>query len=212
MIKDEKRDFDSEATSWDKEPGRVKLATDITGAIRNDVALTSDLDALDFGCGTGLVALQLQPFIHSITGVDGSQVMIDILKQKIEKKNLTNVKTRFFDMEKGDVLEGRYHLIVSSMTFHHIKEIKALLDQFYHVALPSGYLCIADLDPEEGLFHSDNSGVIHFGFDRDRLCRLLIEAGFENVRHRTATTVMKPIHDGKMVEFTVFLMTGRKGT
>ena len=51
------------------------------------------MDALDFGCGTGLVTLQLQPFLHSITGVDGSQGMIDILKQKIEKKNLTNVKT-----------------------------------------------------------------------------------------------------------------------
>ena len=211
MIKDEKCDFDSEAASWDKEPGRVKLATDITDAIRNDVALTSDMDALDFGCGTGLVTLQLQPFLHSITGVDGSQGMIDILKQKIEKKNLTKVKTRFFDMEKGDVLEGRYHLIVSSMTFHHIKEIKALLDQFYHVALPSGYLCIADLDPEEGLFHSDNNGVIHFGFDRDRMCQLFIEAGFDNVSHRTAATVMKPIHDGRMVEFTVFLVTGQKG-
>jgi ubiquinone/menaquinone biosynthesis C-methylase UbiE len=211
MIKDEKRDFDSEAASWDKEPGRIKLATEITGAIREDVALTSDMDALDFGCGTGLVTLQLQPFIHSITGVDGSRGMIDILEQKIAKKNLTNAKTRFFDMEKGDVLEGRYHLIVSSMTFHHIKEIKALLDQFYHVALPSGYLCIADLDSEEGLFHSDNRGVIHFGFDRDRMRQLFIEAGFDNVRHRTAATVMKPTHDGKMVEFTVFLMTGRKG-
>ena len=211
MIKDEKRDFDSEAATWDKEPGRVKLATDITGAIRKDIALTSDMDALDFGCGTGLVTLQLQPSVHSITGVDASQGMIDILKQKIEKKNLTNVKTQFFDMEKGDVLEGRYHLIVSSMTFHHIKEIKALLDQFYHVALSSGYLCIADLDPEAGLFHSDNRGIIHFGFDRDRMRQLFIEAGFDNVRHRTAATVMKPIHDGKMVEFTVFLMTGRKG-
>lgn len=210
-MKDKKRDFDREAASWDEDPGKVKLATDITGAIKKNVALTSDMEALDFGCGTGLVTLQLQPFIHSITGVDGSQGMIDILKQKIEKKKLTNVKIRFIDMEKGDVLEGRYHLIVSSMTFHHIKEIKALLNQFYHVALPSGYLCVADLDPEEGLFHNDNRGGSHFGFDRDRMCQLFIEAGFENVSHRTAATFMKPIHDGKMVEFTVFLVTGRKG-
>ncbi len=210
-MKDDKHDFDSEAGSWDKETGRVKGATDIVGAIRKDVVLTSDMDVLDFGCGTGLVTLQLQPFIRSIMGVDGSQGMIDILKQKIEKKNLTNVKTRFFDMEKDGVLEGYYHLIVSSMTFHHIKEVKVLLNQFYHVALPSGYLCIADLDPEKGLFHCDNKGVMHFGFDRDRMRQLFIEAGFDNVRHRTATTVMKPIHDGKMVEFTVFLVTGRKG-
>jgi hypothetical protein len=41
--------------------------------------------------------------------------------------------------------------------------------------------------------------------------QLFIEAGFDNVRRRTAAKVMKPIHDGKMVEFTVFLLTGRKG-
>lgn len=211
MIKDEKRDFDREAASWDKVPERIKLADDITLAIRKDVALTSDMDAMDFGCGTGLVSLQLQPFVHSITGVDESQGMLDILNQKTEKMNLTNVHTRFFDMEKGDVLEGRYHLIISSMTLHHIKDIKAILDQFHHVALPSGFLCIADLDSEGGLFHGDNKGVIHFGFDRDTMCRLLIEAGFDNVRHRTAATVMKPAHDGTMAEFTVFLATGRKG-
>jgi ubiquinone/menaquinone biosynthesis C-methylase UbiE len=211
MIKDEKHDFESEAASWDKEPGRVKLATDITGAIKKDVVLTSDMDVLDFGCGTGLVTLQIQPFIHSITGVDSSEGMIDILRQKIGKMNLTNVKTRLLDMENGDVLEGSYHLIVSSMTFHHIKDIKALLDHFYHVALPSGYLCIADLDPEDGLFHGDNRGVIHFGFDRDRMRQLFIDAGFKNVRHRTAAKVMKPIRDGKIFEFTVFLVTGQKG-
>ena len=211
MINDGKHDFDREAASWDKEPGRVKLATDITDAIRQDVELSSDMDVLDFGCGTGLVTLQLQPFIHSITGVDGSHGMIDILKQKIEERNLTNVKTRLIDMEKGDDLEGSYHLIVSSMTFHHIKEIRALLDQFYQVALPSGYLCIADLDPEEGLFHSDNKGVVHFGFNREKMCQSFIEAGFENVRHRTAATVIKPVNNGKMTEFTVFLVTGQKG-
>ena len=27
-------------------------------------------------------------------------------------------------------------------------------------------ICIADLYPEEGLFHSDSQGVFHFGFDR----------------------------------------------
>jgi ubiquinone/menaquinone biosynthesis C-methylase UbiE len=138
--------------------------------------------------------------------------MIDVLGQKIEKGNLTNVKTRLLDMEKGDVLEGGYHLIISSMTLHHVKDIGSLFDQFYQVALPAGYLCIADLDPEAGLFHGDNKGVIHFGFDHDELRRLFIKAGFHNVTERTAATVRKPVPDGKIVGFTVFLMTGRKGS
>lgn len=210
MIKDERRDFDSEAASWDEKPGRVKLAADIAGAIIKEIPLNANMDVLDFGCGTGLLSLQLQPFVRSITGVDSAQGMIDVLTQKIEKKNLTNVRTLFFDMSRGDVLEGRYHLIVSSMTLHHVNEIKNILDQFYHVALPSGYVCLADLDSEGGLFHSDNIGVMHFGFDRERVGQLLIEVGFDQVRHRTAATVMKPVHDGKMVEFSVFLVTGRR--
>ena len=210
MIQDGKQDFDSMAASWDQEPRRVKLASDIVGAIIDEVDITPDMDALDFGCGTGLVTLPLQPLVQSMTAIDGSQRMMDVLREKIRVKNLTNVSTRILAIEKGDVLEGCHHLIVSSMTLHHIKDTKALLDQFYKVALPSGYLCIADLDLDGGLFHSDNTGVMHFGFDRDQLKRLFIEAGFENVRHRTAAKMTKAVHGDKLVEFTVFLMIGRK--
>jgi hypothetical protein len=39
---------------------------------------------------------------------------------------------------------------------------------------------------------------------------LLMKAGFDNIRDRTAATVLKPVQDAGMVEFTVFLMIGRK--
>jgi hypothetical protein len=72
-------------------------------------------------------------------------------------------------------------------------------------------LCIADLDPEGGLFHGDNTGVYHFGFDRKELRRALADAGFENIADATAAEVMKPAADGQLRRFTVFLMSGRKG-
>jgi hypothetical protein len=37
-----------------------------------------------------------------------------------------------------------------------------------------------------------------------------LEAGFDNLRDRTAAEVMKPAPDGGTRSFTVFLMTGRK--
>ena len=58
---------------------RVKLATDVAGAVSAEVRLAADMDVLDFGCGTGLLALQLQPYVRSITGVDSSQGMLDVL-------------------------------------------------------------------------------------------------------------------------------------
>jgi ubiquinone/menaquinone biosynthesis C-methylase UbiE len=207
---DDKRDFDKEAASWDENPERVKLAQEIADAMSNDITLAPVMDVLDFGCGTGLLTLRLQPYVRSIIGVDSSQGMLDVLNSKVLKQNLTNVKTLCLDLDRGDDLPGRYDLVVSSMTLHHIKDTKPILNLFHDIITPSGYLCIADLDPDDGQFHSDNRGVFHFGFDREELRREFSEAGFADVRDRSAGGVMKFIVGEGLQMFTVFLMTGRK--
>ena len=206
----EKKDFNKDAGTWDQKTGRVKLAHDVAYVLMNEVKLTHDMDVLDFGCGTGLLILQLQPLVRSITGVDSSQGMIDALNSKIDEQKLTNVKTVLIDSEKSDVLNGKFHLVVSSMTLHHMEDIENLLQQFYECLLPGGHLCIADLDSDEGKFHGDNSGVFHFGFDRAFMRSLFIQHGFHNVQDVTAASVVKNLTDGRPREFTVFLMTARK--
>ena len=175
-----------------------------------EITLTPDMDVLDFGCGTGLLTFALQPFVRSITGVDSSQGMLDVFKTKIEEQNLNNVKAEYIDLDKGDVLTGSYHLIVSSMTLHHIKNITPLLKQFYSILLPSGQLAVADLDLDDGQFHSNNEGVFHFGFDRKELQKIFIDVGFRDIQHLTAAQVEKPVGDGRTRWFSMFLMTGRK--
>ncbi|MGD0659357.1 MAG: class I SAM-dependent methyltransferase [Syntrophorhabdales bacterium] len=206
----EKRDFDKEAASWDERPLRVKLAKDIADAILKQITLTSDMDALDFGCGTGLLTVQLQPLVHSITGMDSSQGMLDVFNAKIARLKLTNMRALLVDLDKGDTLAGNYHLIVSNMTLHHVKEIGPLFDHFYSIMAHSGYLCVADLDLDDGQFHEDNTGVFHLGFDRTALRRTFAEAGFENIQDMSAAEVTKTTPNGETRQFTVFLMTGQK--
>lgn len=206
----EKRDFDKDAASFDLKPGRVKLAQDVAKAIMREVKLNSDMDVLDFGCGTGLVTLQLQPLVRTVTGADSSQGMLDVLRSKIEERKLTNVRTKFIDPEKSVELKYKYHLVVSSMTLHHVEDLGYVFQEFYHCLLPGGQLCIADLDSDGGEFHRDKTGVVHFGFDRAEMRRLFIEGGFQEVRDVTAARVMKDFSDGRAREFTVFLMIGRR--
>jgi len=206
----ELRDFDKEAALWDENPGRVKVAKDVAAAIFQNVSITADMRALDFGCGTGLVTLQLQPLVKDITGMDSSHGMLDILKSKITRLKLTNVTTQFLDPESGGTLGGSYDLVVSSMTLHHIRDIPALLSQFFSCLSPRGHLCIADLDRDDGRFHESNTGVFHFGFDRNELRSLLVDAGFQDVNTVTAAEIAKPTAGGEMRTFAVFLMTGRK--
>jgi len=210
FMNDKKRDFDKVADTWDEDPIRIRLAEDIAGAISREIMLTSDMDVLDFGCGTGLLTLQLQAKVHSVTGVDSSTGMLSVLENKIARQNLANVRTLYCDLDRGDVLTDVYQLVTSSMTLHHIKEIGPLLAQFHKILSPSGHLCIADLDLDEGQFHSDNEGVFHDGFDRALLRQAFTEAGFDDVRDITAAEVTKPLPGGGTRKFSVFLMTGRK--
>ena len=116
----EKRDFDKEAAQWDEKPQRLKLAQDVVDAIVKTSDLSKKMDVLDFGCGTGLVTLLLQPHVGNIFGADSSIGMISILEDKIKHQGLHNVRTQLVDFEKGERLAGMYDLIVSNMTVHHV--------------------------------------------------------------------------------------------
>jgi 2-polyprenyl-3-methyl-5-hydroxy-6-metoxy-1,4-benzoquinol methylase len=205
-----KRDFDKEAPSWDEEPGRVRLAASVAEAIAGEIRLEPRMDILDFGCGTGLLSLLLQPHVRSVTCADSSRGMLEVLSAKVERFRLTNVIPLHLDLDQGDIIPGVYHLITCSMALHHIRDIRPLLNAFFSALTPGGHLCIADLDMEHGLFHSDNEGVFHSGFDRAALKEELRAAGFDEVRDRTAAEMKKPGADGVVRTFGVFLVTGSR--
>ena len=195
--------FDAKAAAWDEDPFKVKLANDISATIMREIAPTKDMNVLDYGCGSGLVTLRLQPFVKSITGMDSSGGMLEVLRSKVERQNLKNVHIRFMDLEQCTEANDAFHLIVSSMTLHHIEEPARLLKRFYDLLLPGGILGIADLDMEDGAFHKDNTGVVHFGFERMQLKGLLADAGFVGVRDVTAAKAEKENNSRK---FPVFLI------
>jgi 2-polyprenyl-3-methyl-5-hydroxy-6-metoxy-1,4-benzoquinol methylase len=206
----EHRDFDKEAAQWDAKPERIKLANDVANAIIREAAPLRDVNALDFGCGTGLIMLSLQPHVKTITGVDSSKGMLEVLRGKIKSQGLGNVYAMFVDFEKGVRVQGAYDLIVSSMTLHHVQDTAGLFRQWYALLMPGGRVFFSDLDSEDGAFHQDNTGVFHHGFDRERLKTLLHEAGFRDIRDTTASKIMKPVAGKGEREFPVFLISARK--
>lgn len=205
-----RRDFEKEAAKWDASPTRVRLAESVAAAIISEMPLSKEMDALDFGCGTGLLTLKLQPLVKAITGVDSSPGMLSVFRNKIEAQGLTNVRAQFVDFEKGARVEGGYDLIVSSMVIHHVPDTLALFKEWFSLLRPGGKVCFADLDTEDGAFHGDNTGVFHLGFDRGKLRLLLQEAGFHNIRDTTATTVSKDIEGQGVREFSIFLISAAK--
>ncbi len=203
-----RKNFDSESILWDADNTRVRLALSVAQAML-DAGIPHEADALDFGCGTGLLTLALQPHVKSISGVDSSTGMLEQLKEKISVNHIENVTAAFVDFENGSPVEGNYDLVVSSMTAHHIPDTLALLREWHRVLRPGGKLCFADLDKEDGSFHGDNTGVFHQGFDRENLRMLCEQAGFDEIRDTTATTVVKEV-EGVKRAFPIFLICAKK--
>ena len=131
-------DFENKAKQWDQNPVPVKIAQGVGEAMLRELNLRPDMEVLDFGCGTGLVTLSLQPRVGTITGADSSQAMIGILQEKIKHLGVTNVRTQLVDFEKGGRVEGIFDLIVSSMTLHHVADTETLLKHWHGVLRPGG--------------------------------------------------------------------------
>ncbi len=185
------RDFDAVAGSWDEEPRRVKVATEVAVAIRKTLNLSTAWDALDMGCGTGLVTLSLAHQLGSITGIDSSSAMLDKLREKVKASGITNVKTALCDLSAGQLPEGKFHLIISAMTLHHIKDPETLLSSLRSRLYPGGWVALADLEAEDGSFHEDPTGVFHHGFSRTELTNLLATSGFVSISVTEATLMQK---------------------
>lgn len=204
----ERRDFESVAARWDSNPTRVRIATDVAATIKRQVALQADMAVLDYGCGTGLLGLQLLPHVATLTGADSSPAMLEVLAQKKGALGLHNVASQLVDFEHGAHASGSYDLIVSSMVMHHVPDTAALFQEWRRLLKNGGQVACADLDSEDGAFHGDNTGVFHLGFDREHLRTLLQAAGFDAVRDTTATVVRKEVA-GKAREFPIFLISAR---
>jgi 2-polyprenyl-3-methyl-5-hydroxy-6-metoxy-1,4-benzoquinol methylase len=202
--------FDEGAASWDSRDYRVRLAESVNGAIRKEVKLSGEMEVLDFGCGTGLVSLPLAGEVAGLTGVDNSSGMLAVFMEKAATLKLDNVRGLNLNLEGGDQLPGSYHLILSSMTFHHVQDVQALIRKLYESIRPGGYLCVADLDSDHGLFHSDNMGIHHFGFERDTMRSYFLDTGFTDIRVCTAANLPRVGEDEIERVFPVFLITGVK--
>jgi 2-polyprenyl-3-methyl-5-hydroxy-6-metoxy-1,4-benzoquinol methylase len=120
------------------------------------------------------------------------------------------LKTHLVDFTHGGEIDGKYHVIVNTMTLHHVRDPGILLSDFFRLLHPGGRVGVADLDTEDGSFHRDNTGVFHFGFDRERLADLLRSVGFEEVRAVTAASFSKEVVGGGIKPFSVFLLVARR--
>jgi tRNA (cmo5U34)-methyltransferase len=195
--------FAHKSKSWDMNSKRVQNAKGIAELIVNNIKLNKLMEIMDFGAGTGLLSYFVAPYVEKIVAVDNSPSMLQEFQNKCGQFSC-NTEVVEKDLST-DTLDRKFDGIISSMTIHHLEDIPALFSKLYDMLDDHGFIALADLDSEDGTFHSDNTGVFHYGFDRQMLAQYAQEAGFKDVTFSLANKISKP-----HAEFTVFLMTAMK--
>ncbi len=191
--------FAHKAHTYEQNPDRVDNVSNIANAILGKVKLEPSMHLLDFGSGTGLLLERIAHHVGKITAVDISPSMN---RQLLEKQGslACELEVQELDLEKQTV-EHRFDGIISSMTMHHVRDVDAMFCRFHEMVKPGGFIAIADLDKEDGSFHTEDTGVFHFGFDREDIVSAATQAGFENVEVVSASTIKRETGD-----YPVFLL------
>jgi ubiquinone/menaquinone biosynthesis C-methylase UbiE len=214
-------EFDQKAAQWDARPIRVERAQAVADGITAAVPLSPHMTALEYGCGTGLLSFALRPQLGHITLADSSTGMLAVLREKIAAANTQNTSTAHdrrrrsagmtpmqLDLMIDPLPAERFQLIYTLMTLHHIPDTDRLLRAFHRLLDAPGYLCVADLDKEDGAFHEGEFHG-HLGFDRDELDARTRQAGFQSIHFTTVFHMIKDVN-GASKDFPIFLMVAVK--
>ena len=196
-------DFDARAQHWD-DAEKVRRAEQVAAAVRRAVGLTPSMTALEYGAGTGLLSFALRGAIGPITLADSSAGMRAVAERKIAAANAADLRVIDLDLTRDPLPAERYDLIFSMMTLHHVADVPRLFGAFHAMLNAGGWVCLADLDSEDGSFHGPDVQV-HHGFARAELRAWLAAAGFQGAAVGDCCTLE---HHGRT--YSVFLATARK--
>lgn len=165
-----KHDFNHKAETFDS-PKNIFLANLVCQAVEAQIDLLSDKKILDFGGGTGLLALPLAQQAKSVTLVDISEKMLEQARLKAEQQDIKNIQILEQDL-LANPLEQQFDLIVVSRVLHHMPDLDATLAMFYHHLRENGQVLIADF------VKTDTN---HHGFDLAELETKLAQFGFSSI-------------------------------
>lgn len=143
--------YDAYAENYDREnsssllnahyakPAMLRLAGEVSGR-----------RVLDAGCGSGPLSLALQERGAHVTGIDGSQAMIDIARRRLGDEAPLHV---------GDLAEplpftdDSFDDVVASLVLHYLEDWDAPLAEFARVLRPRGRLLVSVNHPTVRFFN-----------------------------------------------------------
>ena len=200
--------FDQVANRYDT-PDKIKRSEEFVKKLLELIPINKNFKVMDIGAGTGLVDTVLSKHVGQIYAFDLSEGMLKVFEDKIKKEKIKNIKIYKKDVLSEGFAEKDFDLVITSMTFHHLDSPEGALKEIKKYLKEGGYVAVIDLEKEDGTFHSDNTDVKHFGFDKNEVKKWFEKLGFKDINVITVYSITKE-RNGEKKEYPVFLAIGKK--
>jgi len=126
-IYDEKKHFETdyqneeEVKKYDERMSKFRDFNKEAEDIIEKLAIEKDNSIIEYGTGTGEIAINLSDKCQRITAIDVSKAMIDYAEQKAKKNNINNitfVNAGFLNYENDDTFD----YAISQLALHHLPD------------------------------------------------------------------------------------------
>ena len=169
--------FSTAAGQWEL------VRSDLFGANAGMMGLLALLDRSwrvgDLGCGTGVIAHELAPFVGQVIAVDESSAMLATARARL--RDLVNVELREGRLEALPMTSGELDAAVMSLVLHYVPEPVVALGEARRVLRDGGRIVVIDMMAHGRAEYREQYGHVWQGFTEEQLRAWLSEAGFGSV-------------------------------
>jgi ubiquinone/menaquinone biosynthesis C-methylase UbiE len=109
---------------------------------RGMIAAAPPGDALDAACGTGRHAATLTEFGHRVIGVDTTEAMLTVAREKVPAADFRSGR-----LEQLPVEDESVDLITCALALTHVERLEPVMREFVRVLRPGGQAILTDIHP-----------------------------------------------------------------
>ena len=128
---------------------------------------------LDLGCGYGWHCIYAaQQGAKEVTGIDLSQKMLAVAKEKTEQSGFTNINYHRCAIEDASFPEECFDIVFSSLALHYVKDYQKTVADVYRWLKPRGTFIFSAEHPvftaygSQDWYYGEDGEILHFPVDR----------------------------------------------
>lgn len=135
-----------QATFWDKraqtyDENIQKHNGDYDKTIDNVQSLLTASDVvLDFACASGELSLDIAPHVQQIHGIDISEKMIELARQKVHHRQVDNIAFDQIDVFDQKLTPKSFSAIIAFNIFHLVVDAPKIVNRLHDLLEPEGLL------------------------------------------------------------------------